>query len=127
MTYLLINGENFWYSYNWEYNLAGPYLGFESNLRFSLFFGHQGQCLGMKWLNNWYKRIAFAVVVQSSTVNPLVGSKPSLIKHLTVPHPDVLWAYRFLKFVSGWFNHIHTPLLSPFVRKNSKIFNIWCI
>ena len=76
-------------------------------LSFFLFFsmpyyGDQEQCLGMKCPDNLLKQVTFGVVVQSSALNPLVGSKPSPIKHLTVTNPDNFWTYQ-------WFSDIHPP------------------
>ena len=66
------------------------------------YFGDQEQCLGMKCPDNLHKQVTFGVVVQSSTLNPLVGSKPSPIKHLTVTNPENFWTYQ-------WFSDIHPP------------------
>ena len=56
---------------------------------------------------------------------PLVGSKPSLMNQLTVPHPDGFsGAYRtVLKLVSGWFNDIYT-LTPSFPIWKQKFQNI---
>ena len=35
-----------------------------------------------------HKQVALVDVVQRNALSPLVGSKPSLIKHLAVSHPD---------------------------------------
>ena len=51
------------------------------------------------------ERVAFVTVVQRSAVSPLVRSKSSFIKHTTVPHPDVFWAYHFLKLMRGWYSN----------------------
>ena len=56
------------------------------------YFGHQGQCLAMKEPDSLPMQVAFVTVAQMSIVSSLLGSKPSLKKHLPVPHPDVFWA-----------------------------------
>ena len=61
------------------------------------------------------------LLVQWSAVNFLVGSKPSLIKHLTLPHPDIFWAYFFK--VSEWLVQRYLPLAPPLC----PIWNIRCI
>ena len=61
------------------------------------YFGRQGECLGMKWADNLRKQVTFATVIKRSAVNPLVGSKPSLINHLTVPHPDIGVTIKIMK------------------------------
>ena len=84
----------------------------------------------MKCPDNLHKQVTFGVVVQSSALDPLVGSKPSPIKHLTVTNPDNFWTYQ-------WFSDIHplplpppsptTTTPSPFGHlKANKKFNIWC-
>ena len=86
------------------------YVGFESNFRFFLcpIFGVKGNV--WEWSDQTICR-------DPSQVSPgkisWQGSKPSFMNHLTVPHLDVFWVYRFLKLVSGWSNDIHTLL--PFI------------
>ena len=54
----------------------------------------------MKWPDNLCKRVALVTVAQRSAVSPLLESKPSLIKHLTVLHSDIFWMYTFIKLMS---------------------------
>ena len=61
------------------------------------YFGRQGECLGMKWADNLRKQVTFATVIKRSAVNPLVESKPSLINHSTVPHPDIGVTIKIMK------------------------------
>ena len=67
---------------------SGPYLEFLSNFCFFLFFfampyfGRLGQCPEIRQVDNLHEWVPFVTVAQSSTVSCLVGSKPSLIKHL---------------------------------------------
>ena len=89
------------------------------------YFGFQRQCLGMKCQDNLCKRVAFATVVERSSVNTLVRvkAKPYELFNRTTSR-CFFWVYGFLKLVSQWFNDIHTLPPSP---SNSKIFNIRCI
>ena len=97
---------------------AGPYLGSESNFRFFLC-----SILGVKdnvWEWNGQTICITELPLQLWSYGaqwiPWWGFKPSLVNHLTVPHPDAFSVYHFLKLVTGWFNDIHTLPLS---------FSIW--
>ena len=80
------------------------------------YFGCWGLCLGMKLPGNLHKGLPLELF-QRSAVNSLVGSQPSLIKHVTVLHSDFFWAYPFLKLLSGcelfiiWSNRLSSLLL----------------
>ena len=87
--------------------MTGPYQGFESNFCFFAcpILGIRDN-LGMKQPSNWASYLYIWGV--EDAMSPLVGSKPDLMKHLTMLYPDVFHEYDFLKLVNECFSDTKT-------------------
>ena len=98
--FICINSSRIWkFLSQQEWPLSGPYLEYQSNFHFFYlipYFGWQGQCLGMKLLDNLHTQVAFVTGPEEHS-EPLGDSQASLIKHLTVPHSNFFLGVPFSK------------------------------
>ena len=73
----------YWSRNSWVRAISRIFIQFLLFFFFAMpYFERLGQCLKMRKVDNLHEWVAFVTVAQSSAVSCLVGSKPSLIKHL---------------------------------------------
>ena len=74
------------------------------------YLGCWGLCLGMKLPGNLHKGLPLELF-QRSAVNSLVGSQPSLIKHVTVLHSDFFSMYPFKVTEWMWIYYLKQSII----------------